>query len=169
MKAIEFRVVGVPVGQPRAKSVPAFRRGDDRQGGDRFGMVHTVRKDHQVHRWKAAVQHAFLTETGRRRGGHVRPYFGTTLLVADAFFLLPRPAIIGAGDRVCWGGVYDLDNLIKSVWDALKGLAFRDDRQIVAGVAVKVAAASGEDPGVLVRLFPAPETPALLWSDAPAP
>jgi Holliday junction resolvase RusA-like endonuclease len=49
-------------------------------------------------------------------------------------------------------GKPDIDNLIKSVADALTGLAWKDDAQIASVVAMKRTAGDGDTAGVAIRI-----------------
>lgn len=51
-------------------------------------------------------------------------------------------------------GCPDVDNLDKAVYDALKGIIWKDDTQIVAGSHEKFYAALGETPFAYVRVSP---------------
>lgn len=69
-------------------------------------------------------------------------------LVMDLVFELPRPK--SAPKRVQHPTTRpDLDNLLKAIKDALRGVVYRDDSQIVALTATKKY---GEAPGVSIRV-----------------
>jgi Holliday junction resolvase RusA-like endonuclease len=171
LSQILFRVVGEPIGQPRATTVPAFK-GKRGRGGNRYGMVTTVPQTHPVHGWKNAVKKAVSEAAWLAANQNPEllnwPLFGQRLVFVDAMFLVPRPKILSAGGRVFASGRYDEDNLLKSVYDALNQLAFQDDRQVVGGFKLKAVAASWEEPGAVVRIrlapvavpdFPGPDQP----------
>ena len=61
----------------------------------------------------------------------------------------------------------DLDNLSKAVQDGLKGIAFRDDSQIVSLAARKVYAEHGGSPGVWINIVPALNSEVIFWLDYP--
>lgn len=72
----------------------------------------------------------------------------------DAYFLLPRPGNLESPDPGrLWAELPpDRDNLDKSLLDAMKYVAYDDDRRVVDGRVTKMWAAEGEDPGAAVRI-----------------
>lgn len=63
------------------------------------------------------------------------------------------PAEVWAtGGRVLRPSTPDVDNLDKLVFDALNGIAYRDDAQVCCGEAVKAYAAKGEKPHTEVKI-----------------
>jgi Holliday junction resolvase RusA-like endonuclease len=50
----------------------------------------------------------------------------------------------------------DLDNVVKLVLDALNGVAYADDSQVLRFTADRVWASAAQGPGVLVSVRPAP-------------
>lgn len=73
-----------------------------------------------------------------------------TLTVA---FALPRPKALGQRSKPHVTSP-DLDKLVRSVGDALTGIAYRDDSQIVDLRATKMYAAPGDVPHIDVRVEP---------------
>jgi len=80
------------------------------------------------------------------------PYFakGTPLGIAFTF-RFTRPKSV---KRQCHTTTPDLNNIIKPIEDAMKGVLFHDDSQIVEyGRTEKIYCAPGERPGVSVTLW----------------
>jgi len=144
---ISFTVPSVPVAQPRQRH--AIIAGHVRN--------YTPTKS-PVNAFKAAVQLAF-----HQAYVPTAPLEGP--LALSCVFVMPRPK------RLVWKkrdmprqphtGKPDLDNLAKSVKDALKGLAYRDDSQIAAYAEpfAKVIASGYEQPHVEVRIIERSEQP----------
>jgi Holliday junction resolvase RusA-like endonuclease len=85
------------------------------------------------------------------------PIVGPVYLSAD--FVLPKPQSKtlkrDAGRRIWCDSKPDVDNLLKSLLDALTGLAWQDDKQIAMIRASKTYAASTESPHVEVTILAA--------------
>ena len=83
-------------------------------------------------------------------------------LRVDAVFVLPRPQNrrwkTREMPRYFHTGKKDIDNLQKSLWDALTGILWFDDGQIAASDTVKVVAAGDEQPHVEITVFRLEET-----------
>jgi len=114
-------------------------------GGRTYAHNYTPAKD-PVNVFKAAVQLCFH-----------RAYAGPPLtgpLRLECVFIFPRPKSkvwkTKPMPRVPHTGKPDRDNLLKSLQDALNGLAYRDDSQIFDGVTSKWIAAGDEPPHVEV-------------------
>jgi Holliday junction resolvase RusA-like endonuclease len=77
-------------------------------------------------------------------------------LKLEVLFLIPRPARLRWKKRAmprCWhASKPDLDNLIKSVKDALKSILWHDDSQVAELVAQRLHCSGQEAPGVTVVL-----------------
>jgi Holliday junction resolvase RusA-like endonuclease len=75
-------------------------------------------------------------------------------LTADFEFLFDRPASVSANKRPHHVVKPDLENLIKGVKDALSGVVYHDDRQIIKYErALKRYCLPGEQPGVTVKIW----------------
>lgn len=135
MSEIVLHIPAVPVAQPR-----------QRHGIIAGHVRNFTPTKHPVHEFKASVKMA-LRET--HKGA---PLAGP--LTVQVAFVMPRPG------RLIWkkrpmprvGHVQkpDFDNLCKSLFDALNGLAFVDDSQICEVLGSKVHAAGDEHPHVHV-------------------
>lgn len=137
MSAISFTVPSVPVAQPRQRH--AIFAGHVRN---------YIPTKHKVTAFKATCKLAFRQEyQGPPLAGPLR-----VLLT----FVMPRPA------RLVWKkrpmpranhtSAPDIDNLVKSVFDALNELAFLDDKQICDLRVTKCHAAGDEQPAVHVTI-----------------
>lgn len=136
---IDFVVPCVPVAQPRQRHRVI-------QKGDRtFAQNYTPTKA-PVNAFKAAVQVAAQAE---HQGA---PLDGPLSL--DLQFILPRPKCMtrkrGENAREWRAKKPDFDNLAKSVCDALGGILWRDDAQLVWVTISKFTAAASEQPRVRV-------------------
>lgn len=63
-----------------------------------------------------------------------------------------KAAVDESGDEPWFVGKPDVDNLLKTIMDAAKGILWGDDSQVVKVEACKVYSS---DPGTVVNLFPA--------------
>lgn len=144
MTRIEIRVPAVPVAQPRPRATLAH-------GGQAARM-------HEVTSIKNAV-------TGERRPHPIAEYKATVKMAAQAAYQGPPLECPLAADIVCVFAARskhrrpkptkpDCDNLAKSTLDALNGLTFRDDGQIVRLTVQKWHAAQDEQPHVEITLEP---------------
>jgi len=145
---ITLRVVTIPVAQPRARS--GARLVDGKAVSSTYSP-RTIgegdnKRPHPILLFKAAIQQAAARYAGKPLEGP---------LVLSLRFCLPRP-----GNKV-WKTrpmprephivKPDLDNLIKAVKDALKGLTWRDDCQVCRyGSVEKCLAAGDEQPHVMI-------------------
>jgi len=128
---IRFRVSAVPVAQPRQRHTKTGRN--------------YLPASHPVHAFKAACRLAAA-------GAVTRPMDCPVRLSIE--FVLPRPQNRiwknKPMERECHAKKPDLDNLCKSVLDALTGIVWRDDSQVSELVAKKLIASGHEQPHVLV-------------------
>lgn len=133
----EFVVHAVPVAQPRHRAVAI---------NGHVG-VYGADKSHPVHAFKAQVR----IVAGQIFG---QPFEGP--LRVDVQFVLPRPQSKifkrRPNPRFFCGYGRNIDNLQKALFDALNGVAWRDDAQVAVVVASKVVAAPDECPRVIVRI-----------------
>jgi len=121
MKAISMFVEGTPIAQPRQRH----------RNAGRFIQSYTP-ATHPVTAWKHAIKTTYLSDKGRVTLNEGKP------LVANIQFIMPRPKdhyrANGTikGNRPYWHtSKPDLDNLAKSVLDALVDVeAIQDDSQV---------------------------------------
>jgi Holliday junction resolvase RusA-like endonuclease len=131
-------------GAPRGKGRPRFRVIG--KGRNQFVQTYT---DEATRRYEGSVAQLAAAEMVGRK-----PLEGP--LGAVMRFRIPIPvstskrarAAILAGEQVHLGAI-DVDNAVKAILDAMNGIVFVDDKQIVRLFATKVAA---EVPGVDVRI-----------------
>jgi Holliday junction resolvase RusA-like endonuclease len=135
-----FTVPAIPVAQPRARATNI-------NGHTR---MYEAGKEHAIHAFKSSVRHAYSMN---RAGAPLdEPLF------VKLVFVFPRP------QSMCWktkpmprvlmasGLRSDGDNLTKAVWDALNGIAYRDDGQIAQWSGEKWIAAGDEIPHVEITI-----------------
>jgi len=135
---LDFTVHAIPVAQPRARSAVI---------GGHIRVYEP--KDSPVATFKRCVR---LAASRALLGAH--PFGGPVRL--DCTFIFPRPQSLmfktRSMPRVLHAKKPDIDNLLKSVCDALNGLAWRDDCQVCEVVGEKWIAAGYEGPHVVIRI-----------------
>lgn len=139
---IRFTVPAVPVAQPRQRHRVV-------QIADSHVATNYTPAKSPVNAYKATVRMAASRAVG------ARILYGPVSL--SAVFVLPRPARLmwktKPMPRVWHTSKPDMDNLFKSLKDALKGLLWRDDSQVARYFdSEKVIAAGDEQPHVEVRI-----------------
>ena len=125
---LEARVFGLPVaqGRPRAFKTPA-------------GQVR-VYDPANARDWKRTVQAQVITQKP------AAPVEGP--LKMSLRFILPRPQSLPKREQFPWRRP-DLSNMVKAIEDAMNGVIFRDDAQIVQ---MDLAKDYGPAPGVEIRI-----------------
>ena len=101
--------------KPERKERPRFSR---------FGGVYTTKKNKDFETTVAALGRSQMNKLG------VTPITG--LIHADVQFRFEKPK-----KTICQTPRMDLDNLLKSLFDGLNGIAYEDDTQIAGITAVK--------------------------------
>lgn len=119
-------VRGMPVAQGRAR---AFRAGDSIRMYD----------PENSKQWKQTVAIQCLEK---------HPQVMSGALSMKLYFFLPRPRSLPK-KIVYHTKRPDLDNLVKAVKDALRGICYKDDSQIVHLIATKDY---GDTPGVMIEI-----------------
>lgn len=133
---IKFTVPSIPVAQPRQRT--AVRAGH---------AVNYTPTKHPVTAFKATVR---MAAAEAYQGP---PLDGPLMLVLTC--VMPRPGKLKKkSDNPPYYATTkpDLDNLMKSVADALSGLLYRDDKQIAEVNMVKTVAAGNEQPHVKIAI-----------------
>ena len=134
---IAVRVPTIPVAQPRQRS-RVFKARDGRTITQNYTPA-----NHPVRQFKADVRAAVSRVLSAPLDGPV---------ALRVVFVLPRPKRLiwkrREMPRVPHTARPDLDNLVKATKDALNGLAWRDDSQVVELSAGKCYASGNELPGV---------------------
>lgn len=138
---ISIRIATVPIAQPRQRTT--IRRTKD-------GRVYTgnyTPAKHPVQQFKSDVRMAVQRELAAPLDGPVE---------LRVMFMLPRPKRMvwkrREMPRACHTARPDLDNLVKAVKDALNGIAWRDDSQVMSLSAGKCYASGHEHPGVEIEI-----------------
>lgn len=134
---IDFRVPGIPVGQPRPEAKV-----------EKFGKKSYPRlyypEDAKVKAYKQAIadcsRDVFTSDPLRMPVG----------IVVD--FVFPRVKRLRHDQREVHIDVPDLDNVEKAVKDSLNGIVWRDDRQVVLCLKAKWYAAVDESPHTRVQI-----------------
>jgi Holliday junction resolvase RusA-like endonuclease len=125
---LETRVFGLPIAQGRPR---AFKT--------RAGQVR-VYDPANARDWKRTVQAQVLTQKPSQ------PVDGPLKMTLQ--FILPRPRSLPKRDLFPERRP-DLSNMLKAIEDALNGVVFRDDSQIVR---MELAKDYGPAPGVVIRV-----------------
>ena len=134
MTTRKFTVNHEPIGQPRHRVTT--------RGG--YAQQY-LPKSHPVHGFKTAIRLAF----GRRA-----PVNGPIGIMITAFFPRPKSKIWKRREmeRYAHTSKPDIDNVVKSVLDALNGWAWRDDAQIFSVIASKWVCGGGEAARVVIDI-----------------
>jgi Holliday junction resolvase RusA-like endonuclease len=143
MDGLLFSIAGTPRGKGRPRA-----RLQQPKGRKPFAQIYT---DEQTREYEEAVAKA-----ARKAMAGAEPFTGA-LSVSLQFRLQPAKSMpkrerapIIAGE-VPYFGLYDADNLAKSMLDGMNGVCWADDRQITRLFVVKVAS---DAPGVDVKITP---------------
>jgi crossover junction endodeoxyribonuclease RusA len=138
---IEFWVPGIPAPQG-SKSFKGFA------GNGRAIMAESSKK---VKPWRQAVA---VSATQAMRDAGAQPFTGP--VTVDLAFIMPRPKtapklkVLPATKRP------DVDKTARACLDALTGVCFVDDSQVVKLVASKRVALFGENPGCQITVMEGP-------------
>lgn len=134
---LRFRVKGVPVAQPRATQVG-------------HGVAF-VPRDHAVHGYRLAVALACKEAIQEPMMFPVRGPVQLRVLFA-------LPQLVSQQDQTwaSWASTRpDTSNMVKAVEDALNGIVYLDDSQVVHIEAAKIRCAMGQQPFTQVTIGPA--------------
>lgn len=99
----------------------------------------------------------------------IRPLLGPVTLTVKAFWEWPQSKwrvikpLVGAPRT----SRPDADNVLKLVMDALEGIAYHDDAQVVCATCVKMFTEQGYPAGTLVQVAPVEPTTRVLPLEAP--
>lgn len=128
---LSFFVSGIPLAQGR----PRFKR------VGKFTKTYDPAKSKS---WKESVRWQFIEQMHKENRSMIEG-----VIEADLVFLLPRPKSLPKKTKYHVKKP-DLDNLVKSVFDALQGIAFHSDSQIYKMTVTKLY--ETKIPGVSVIL-----------------
>ena len=135
--SISFSVPIAPVPQPRQRMTV---RG-------KFPVSYTPSK-HPVNEFKATIRQVAAEYIPRPASGAVR---------LEVTFIFPRPRLKiwkrKPMPRMRHTGARDIDNLLKSVMDALPGIAYHKDGQVSSILAEKYIAAGDEAAHIEITVF----------------
>ena len=138
MDAVRLEIPGQPIPQPRHK---VAARG-------RFAHAY-IAAHHPIHAYRQAVQLV-------ARAAGIRPHPGPIELVIECVFERPPSHMTRKGQPSKAARAFppkcDFDNLAKGVADALTGIAWNDDDQVVDGRCIKRYAATGEAAKTVVTI-----------------
>lgn len=142
MRSILFEVNTLPVAQPRQR-----HRIVERKRGKSFVQNYTP-KSAPVNNFKKCVQDAC------KKVFHGKPV--ECPLRINLLCIFPRPS------NKVWKtrpmppypklSKPDKDNLEKSVFDALNGILYKDDSQIISGDTIKIIGRGSDEPRIIVRV-----------------
>lgn len=112
-------------GQPEGKARPRFTRA---------GITFTPKK---TVAYEERIRDRFL-----QAGGKMVPYGGYVFINVEAIFDIPKSYPKKKREACLCGGIRpdkkpDADNILKAVLDALNGVAYEDDRQVVEVLCIK--------------------------------
>ncbi len=144
MKTLKFVVPSEPIAQPRQKHRIISPKAEDKRP-----FVHVyVPESHRVHKFKAMVALSARQLIGSDKfTGPVSVYLK---------FVMPRPKHklrkTKPNPRYAHTGKPDIDNLQKSVFDALNQIAWDDDSQVAEVVATKTVAAGNEKSHLTIEI-----------------
>lgn len=135
---VTFQIPGEPFGKQRPKFSTA--------GG--FARSYTPKET-------VSYENLVKMEYERQCGGKMAPGDEEVLAVINAFFSIPKSVSKKKRADMLEGKIRptkrpDCDNIAKIILDALNGMAYRDDAQVVSAV---VGKHYGETPHVEVQLF----------------
>lgn len=133
MQSIEIIIPGKPIAQPRHRM--------NRAGGRAY-----VPSGHPVHAWRQEIAvraRMAINSTGWKLTGPMK---------LELRFVMPRPKCRGKGGECPHTSRPDADNLSKAAKDAVKGICWLDDSQVVNLWAEKVVAAYGAVPGLVMTI-----------------
>lgn len=139
---IYFTVPGLPISQPRQR-----HRALVTHGGQTITTNYTPAK-HPVQAWKATVRLA-------AQQAHPGPLLQGPVGISIGF-VFPRPGRLRWKKKPmpgCWHeSKPDIENLVKALLDALTGVCWQDDAQVVLLWASKRYGAGGESSHTMVKI-----------------
>lgn len=137
---IQFKVPGVPVSQPRQRHRICT-------GGGKTIACNYTPSRHPVNDYKAAIKILAASQhSGSLLDGPLRVWI-------TAVFAGPKSKCKKSGnERMPKTSKPDIDNICKSIFDALNGVVWNDDSQVASLIAAKDICGDGEEPHTLVAI-----------------
>lgn len=161
-RVLEFTVVGIaiPKGSTRAFVIKGKNGAAPR--------AITTAANKKTHGWQQTIANCAALELTRAKHADCR-FFQSEPIALNVVFYLPRPKALLtrrlASQDVPHTKKPDLDKLARACKDALTGVVWTDDAQVVDLVARKRYCAAGENPRAIIRvrsMAAAPEVPDVL-------
>lgn len=117
------------------------------QGSKRHvGNGRMIESSKAVGPWRERV--ALAADEAMRNAGYTGPFMGPIMVRSD--FVLPRPKSAPKAKFLAATKRPDADKLVRAVFDALTGVTFCDDSQVVGLAATKQVALHGHGPGCYI-------------------
>lgn len=120
---IRIEVLGTPVPEGSTKAIPY----KSKDGATKVAIMHN--KSSELMDWRYRIAKEY-----RESGGEYTERYGIDIHVE---FLFTRPKSVKAEKRPNMTVKPDVDKLLRAVMDALTGVAYKDDSQVVSVTAVK--------------------------------
>ena len=153
-RVLMFTVVGVavPKGSTRAFVPQKWARAAVAQGRAPRAIV--TSDNPKTKGWQQTIANCAALELLRAENVHCR--FPEGPVVLEVAFFLPRPQALltkaNAARRIPHVKKPDLDKLLRSTKDALTGVVWTDDSQVVKVNAMKHYCAPGDYPAAIIRV-----------------
>lgn len=136
MKTITFEVLGKPQPKGSKRSFPIMNRktGFPILGKGGRPIINTVEDNPNAGKWMQAVAYAFKVENGKKNDA--RLFEGALRLEVVFYLLRPQGHLTKSGKLSSSWKPFptvkpDITKLVRGIEDALNGVAWRDDSQIV--------------------------------------
>ena len=120
---IRIEVLGTPVPEGSTKAIPY----KSKDGATKVAIMHN--KSSELMDWRYRIAKEY-----RENGGTYTEQYGIDIHVE---FFFTRPKSVKAEKRPNMTVKPDVDKLLRAVMDALTGVAYKDDSQVVSVTAVK--------------------------------
>lgn len=134
---VSFEVMGKPMTEGSVSNFPYAKKG----GGMGVRTVH--QKGAELYAWRNAIADSYLRHGGTMTDGWVA-------VTVDFQFI--RPKSVSVRKRPDMTVKPDIDKLIRAVLDALTGVAYKDDSQVIMVTATKHYARDGEREGARIEV-----------------
>ena len=128
-------------GNPKGKARPRFTN----QGG--FARAYQTKADKE---WEEKIRTAFLDAGGTKIDGFCSVDIKARFGIPKSYTKKEKQHILAHNEP--YTKKPDIDNIIKSVLDALNGVAYEDDKQVIKVKCVK-SYAIGVEPGLEILIY----------------